>query len=774
METSNGGSWAPIFFISQSFPCIAPYVAFRIVQTPNRAVGASLRIVYNLCWLIPPMIRYEDLAETVVRHHPGQSLDLIQRAYVVSAKYHKGQVRLSGEPYLLHPLDVAYILAEMRLGTVAVTAGLLHDVLEDTLMLPAELKKQFGDEVFQIVDGVTKISQVHFTSRQEKQAENFRKMLLAMVGDIRVLFVKLADRLHNMRTLQYLPPERRERISIETLEIYGPLAHRLGMAKVRSELEDLSFSYLDPAAYQNTVSLIEARRAVSADFIEEAKQAISSELSESRIPARLESRIKRIYSVYNKMRRQKITIDEVYDFIAIRVITDSEKHCYQILGILHNLWKPVPGRIKDYIAIPRPNLYQSLHTSVIGKNGQPFEIQIRTEDMHRVAEEGIAAHWKYKEGKSGSLAEEEQFRWLRQLIDQQREITDPREFLTSLKVDLYPDEVYCFTPKGEVITLPRDATPVDFAYAIHTQVGHHCLGAKVNNRIVPLRYKLKNGEVVEILTSKDSGPSRDWLTFALTSRARNRIKRWLYQKEREDAAELGKKLLEKEARKFKVSWKKVLELENFMTVIQDQGCSTVDDLYPTVGFGKISPRQLLTALYPDQSPEQTEGKLKIPFFEKAVSKMLGRGDTPITVRGQGGLLVYRGKCCNPIRGDEIVGYITRGKGISVHTTTCPNAAAFMGSDRMTEVEWIDVPEDSYFTVRLQISAEDRQGLLADITSTISNLKTNIRESSSKTDAGIGSMEVVIEIQDTRQLQKVIQAIKSLKGIHEVERINRNP
>ncbi len=720
------------------------------------------------------MIRYEDLAETVLKHHPGQSLELVQRGYVVSAKYHKGQVRLSGEPYLSHPIEVAHILAEMRLGAVAVTAGLLHDVLEDTLMTAEELRKQFGDEVLQIVDGVTKISQVHFTSRHEKQAENFRKMLLAMVGDIRVLFVKLADRLHNMRTLQYLPPERRERISVETLEIYGPLAHRLGMAKIRGELEDLSFSFLDPVAYQNTVALIEARRAVSADFIEEAKHAISAELGESKIPARLESRIKRIYGVYNKMRRQKITIEEVYDFIAIRVITDSERHCYQILGILHNLWKPVPGRIKDYIAIPRPNLYQSLHTSVIGKNGQPFEIQIRTEDMHRVAEEGIAAHWKYKEGKSGSMAEEEQFRWLRQLIDQQREISDPREFLTSLKVDLYPDEVYCFTPKGEVITLPRDATPVDFAYAIHTQVGHHCLGAKVNNRIVPLRYKLKNGEVVEILTSKDSGPSRDWLTFATTARARNRIKRWLYQKEREDAAELGKKLLEKEGRKFKISWKKVLEMEELTRVIQDQGCSTIDDLYPTVGFGKVSPRQLFTALFPDRIPEPQEGKGKVSVIEKAVNKVLGRSETPIAVRGQGGLLVYRGKCCNPIRGDDIVGYITRGKGISVHSTNCPNAASFIGSDRMTEVEWINVPDNDFFTVGLRIAAEDRQGLLADITSAISNLKTNIRESSSKSEGGIGSVKVTVEIRDTRQLQKVIQGIKAIRGVQEVERVTRVP
>ena len=405
------------------------------------------------------MIRYEDVAEKVLRYHPEAPAELIQRGYVVSAKYHKGQVRMNGEPYLTHPLEVANILADIRLDAVTVTAGLLHDVLEDTLISADELRKQFGDEVYQIVDGVTKISQVRFTSRHQKQAENFRKMLLAMVSDIRVLFVKLADRLHNMRTLQYMPPEDRERISKETLEIYAPLAHRLGMAKIRGELEDLAFSFLDPVSHQHTVALIEARRAVSQDFIEETKHTIERELAEHNIPARLESRIKRIYGVYNKMKRQKISIDEVFDFIAIRVITDTVRNCYTILGILHNLWKPVPGRIKDYIAIPRPNLYQSLHTSVIGKNGQPFEIQIRTQEMHRIAEEGVAAHWKYKEGNLGVVEGEEQFRWLRQLIDSQNEISDPREFLSSLKVDLYPDEVYCFTPTGEVITLPARPHP---------------------------------------------------------------------------------------------------------------------------------------------------------------------------------------------------------------------------------------------------------------------------------------------------------------------------
>jgi guanosine-3',5'-bis(diphosphate) 3'-pyrophosphohydrolase len=731
--------------------------------------GKDTQIVRN------PMIRYEDLAEKVSRYHPDAPMEMIQRGYVVSAKYHKGQVRMNGEPYLTHPLEVANILAELKLDAVTVTAGLLHDVLEDTLISPEELKRQFGDEVYQLVDGVTKIAQVYLTSRQQKQAENFRKMLLAMVSDIRVLFVKLADRLHNMRTLQYLPPERRERISLETLEIYAPLAHRLGMAKIRGELEDLAFSFLDPVAYQNTVAQIEARRAVNQDFVQETERIIAKELAEHNIPARLESRTKRIYGVYTKMKRQKISIDEVFDFIAIRVITDSVKNCYTILGILHNLWKPVPGRIKDYIAIPRPNLYQSLHTSVIGRNGQPFEIQIRTQEMHRIAEEGIAAHWKYKEGKLGTVEGEEQFRWLRQLIEAQSDISDPREFLSNLKVDLYPDEVYCFTPKGEVMTLPRDATPIDFAYAIHTEVGHHCVAAKINTRIVPLRHKIKNGEIVEVVTAKDASPSRDWLSFVKTARARGKIKHWIHQKEKEDAAELGKKLMEKEARKFKTGWKKVLSMPALNEVISQYGLQKSEEIYPAVGFGKIAPRQILSPLFPDRAPV-SETKPKLSAVPAVVRKVLGQSDSAITVKGQDGLLVYRAKCCNPIRGDDIVGYITRGKGISVHTTSCPNLANFLGSERMTDVEWVDGAGNEVFGVRLAISVEDRQGILAEITSAISNLKTNIRESRSSSDSasGKGMVEITVDISDVKHLQKVIQGLKTIRGIQDVERVSWIP
>jgi guanosine-3',5'-bis(diphosphate) 3'-pyrophosphohydrolase len=721
------------------------------------------------------MIRYEDLVEKVKRWHPGAPIEMIQRGYVVSAKYHKGQLRMNGEPYLTHPIEVANILAELKLDAVTVTAGLLHDVLEDTLMSPEKLREQFGDEVYQLVDGVTKISQVQFSSQHQKQAENFRKMLLAMVSDIRVLFVKLADRLHNMRTLQYLSPESRRRISRETLDVYAPLAHRLGMARIRGELEDLAFSFLDPDAYQKTVALIETRRAVDQDFIREAESIIEKELAEHGIPAQLESRTKRIYGVYSKMKRQKISIDEVFDFIAIRVITDSVKNCYTILGTLHNLWKPVPGRIKDYIAIPRPNLYQSLHTSVIGRNGQPFEIQIRTHEMHRIAEEGIAAHWKYKEGRLGVVEGEEQFRWLRQLIESQSEVSDPREFLSNLKVDLYPEEVYCFTPRGEVITLPRGATAIDFAYAIHTEIGHHCTAARSNNRIVPLRHKVKNGEVIEIVTSKDASPSRDWLSYVTTARARSRIKQWINKREREDAADLGRKLMDKELRRFKTSWKKVLGMKALPDVLEQFGLTRADDVYPAVGFGKVSPRQILLHLFPEHEPQPGVPHEKV-HTPAIVRDDMAHAHSAITVQGQDGLLVYRSKCCNPIRGDDIVGYITRGKGISVHTTSCPNVVNFLGSDRLTEVEWVDEKGNELFSVSLAISIEDRQGILADIASAISNLDTNIRESRSRADdeSGRGMVEITVDITDLDHLQKVIRSLKSIRGIQDIERVNQIP
>lgn len=721
------------------------------------------------------MIRFEDLADKVQRQHPDADLELLKKAYVFSAREHKGQVRRSGEPYLSHPLEVANILAEMKLDVVCVAVGLLHDIVEDTLTSIEKIREIFGEDVANIVDGLTKISKIQFSSRQEKQAENFRKLLLAMVDDIRVILVKLADRLHNMRTLQFLPPDKRKMIAEETLEIYCPIAHRLGMAKVRSELEDLAFSYLDPVAYQNTVSQVEGRKSLSEKFTDEAIRMIQSQLKEQGIEAEIQHRIKRIYSIYNKMRRQKIDINQVYDFVAIRVITQSVKDCYTVLGVVNNLWNPVPGRIKDFIAIPRPNLYQSLHTTVIGPHGQPFEVQIRTREMHRIAEEGIAAHWRYKEGKLLEDKEDKRFAWLRHLLEWQREVRDPHQFLSNLKIDLYPDEVYTFTPMGKVITLPRGATPVDFAYAIHTEVGHQCVGAKVNGRIVSLRHKLKNGEIVEIVTSKEGHPSRDWLSFVQTSRARSRIRHWINVKQKERALELGKKLFNKEARKYKLNLKRILSEENLAKLFRENGYSKLDDIYSDIGYGKIPARQILIKLDPEHVT--AEAREEHPSaISSLVSKVFSRkSDSTIKVKGQDDLLVYRAKCCNPIRGEEIIGYITIGKGVAVHSAQCPNLENLLHNpERKIEVEWSDTADEAdRYPVKFSIHTEDRQGVLADITSAVAKINTNIVNVNARSADSRGVIDMTVEILDAGHLEKVLHQIKTVSGVHDVERVRSN-
>jgi len=720
------------------------------------------------------MIRYEDIAEKVERWHPEDSVGMIQRGYVVSAKYHKGQLRMNGEPYLTHPLEVANILAEMKHDAVTVTAGLLHDVLEDTLIHPDELRKQFGEDVFLLVDGVTKITKMGLLSRQQKEAETFKKMLSAMFQDIRVLFVKLADRLHNMRTLQHLTPDRRERISLETLELYAPMAHRLGMAKVRGELEDLSFSFLDPAAYQNTVSQIEARRKVNQDFIAEAETAIRDTLIRHNIPARLESRIKRIYSVYNKMKEQKISIDEVYDFIAIRVITDTSNNCYAALGILHNIWTPIQKRFKDFIAAPRSNLYQSLHTSVFGRNGQPFEIQIRTEAMHHVAEEGIAAHWKYKESKLGAVVDKEHFRWLHQLVETQQEVHNPQEFLSNVKTDLHvqQDEITCFTPMGAQITLPGDATPVDFAYAIHSEIGNHCVAARVNGRAVPLSCKLHNGETVEIETSESASPCREWLSFVKTARTRNKIRRIINQKERDSAAEIGRKLMEKEALRFSSSWETILRMPELAQSIVKCGLRNPDEIYPAVGAGTLTPRQILSMIFPDRELS-VDQPTKTSVFTSMLRGVFRKGPdkTAIPVRARDDSLVFRAKCCNPIRGDNIVGYITQGRGIYVHMANCPSLKNILGTERIAEVEWETGSDNELFTARLNIDSDDRQMVLAEIITLMSQANINIIESRFRSinESGKRNIDVIINIANVKQLQEIIQKVQYIKGVNMVER-----
>ena len=704
----------------------------------------------------------------VEKYHPNDDLEVIRRAYAFSAKEHRGQVRQSGEPYLNHPLAVAKILAEMKLDAACVSVGFLHDVVEDTLTPIEKIKEYFGNDIAQIVNGLTKISRFQFDSKEEQQAENFRKMFLAMVDDIRVVLVKLADRLHNMRTLQYLPAEKRLRIAQETMEIYAPIAHRLGMGKIRGELEDLAFSYLEPEAYQEIEKGIESKRKVKEEFLEEVKEIISQKLQEHEIPCTVESRIKRIYSVYQKIKRQKIPIEQVYDLMAVRIITGTVRDCYGTLGIIHNLWRPVPGRIKDFIAIPRPNMYQSLHTSVIGPQGQPFEVQIRTMEMHRLAEEGIAAHWKYKTGRGLDEKDDQRFLWLRHLVEWQQDMQDPSDFLSTLKIDLYPEEVYAFTPKGKVIILPRDATAVDFAYSIHTEVGHTCVGAKVNGRIVPLKSKLKNGDIVEIQTQVGHTPSRDWLSFVRTSRARNKIKHFINVSQRERSIEIGKKILEKEARKFKVNLKKLVEEGQLLKAAPEYGCTKLEDVYSALGFGKLSARVLLGKLVPQEELKEVPDE-RITKFTSAVKKVFGiSSDATIQVKGINDLMVYRAKCCNPIRGEEIVGYITRGKGVAVHAKRCANVGNLLyEADRKIDVQWTGAGEDSY-AVKLSISVDDRQGMLAEITSTISDIKTNIKNIEAQSfEDHQGMIHVTIEISDLKHLERAVNSIKKIKGVNEI-------
>src|SRR5436853_2947362 len=542
------------------------------------------------------LTKFRELMKRMQENRPHDDLTIVKKAYEFSQKYHAGQTRASGEPYLVHPLEVALVLAEMKMDPVAVAAGLLHDSVEDTSVTIVDIRKEFGEQVAHIVEGVTKISKIDFATREEQQAENLRKMMLAMVDDIRVVIIKLADRLHNMRTLEHLQPDRQHKIAEETLEIYAPIAHRLGMGKIRGELEDLGFRFLDPLGYEQVEKSVNARRKQGEAFLAKTQQIITDKLKEAGIQARVESRIKRVFSIHKKLQKQRISVDQVYDLCAMRVITRSLQDCYAVLGIIHNLWRPVPGRIKDFIAMPRPNFYQSLHTSVITEDGTPFEIQIRTEEMHKMAEEGIAAHWKYKDGPV-SAQDEQRLAWLRQVVEWQRDVSDPTEFLSTLKIDLYPEEVYTFTPKGKVVVLPRDSTPIDFAYSVHTEVGHSCVGAKVNGRMIPLRYRVHSGDIVEILTQAGHHPSRDWLGIVKSSRSRNKIKHWLNLHQRERAIEIGRKLIEKEARKYHIALKELKD-DELQRVASDYGLGRPDDLMDGIGYGKYSARQVLARLAP--------------------------------------------------------------------------------------------------------------------------------------------------------------------------------
>ena len=717
------------------------------------------------------MSSLEGLIQTIQTYKPDADIDLLRRAYDFSAVAHAGQTRRSGEQYITHPLEVAGLVADMHLDDVAVAASLLHDVVEDTLTTEEKVRELFGEDIAHVVAGVTKIGAMQFSSSEERQAENFRKMLLAMVDDVRVILVKLADRLHNMRTLDHLPEPRRLKIAQETADIYAPIAHRLGMSKVKHELEELAFRHLEPGEYESLRTVVDERRKATDRTVAQLKRTLSDKLRNARVPVlTIEGRIKQLFSIQEKIKRQRISLDQVYDLVAVRVITRSVHDCYAALGIIHQTWSPVPGRFKDFVAMPRPNGYQSLHTSVVSDRGFPFEVQIRTEQMHQIAEEGIAAHWKYKEGRVGAETDEQYFLWIRQLLEWQKDVPDPSEFIHSLKIDLYPEEVYTFTPKGEVKGLPRGATPIDFAYAIHTDIGNTCVGARVNGRMVPLRTRLESGDIVEVVTAAGHQPSRDWLNVVGTTRARNKIKQFIHAEEKVRAVDLGRKLLEKEARRFALKTKAVLDTGAIETVCSAFSAAKPDDLYAAVGYGKVSARQVLDRLVPENQLREPKQETAVA---SAVRRMLRPNKHVIKVRGFDDLMVFRAGCCNPIRGEKIVGYVTRGKGVSVHSASCANVLNLLyDPERRIDVVW-DKADGDAFTVCLTMQVEDRRGMLADVTSRIAETRIDIRkvEASSGEDRH-GHISVTMDIVDLKHLQKVIKVVRAVPGVLNVERVLR--
>ena len=715
------------------------------------------------------MLRFNDILERLTSYNPNADTDLLRKAYVFTAKVHLGQVRLSGEPYLNHPLEVAGILTQLKLDVASVATGLLHDTVEDTLTTLKEIQENFGEEIARLVDGLTKISQISLRSSEEHQAENFRKMILAMVKDIRVILIKLSDRLHNMRTLKYQTPEKQKEIAQETLDIYAPLAHRLGIDWIKSELQGLAFQYLHADIYEEIQRKIAKKERERARYIDEVKRTLMKKLYENRITGEVTGRLKQIYSIYLKMKDQNIDFDQVYDITAFRVVVNSMKECYDVLGIIHSLWKPIPGKFKDYIGLPKENMYQSLHTTVIGPYGERIEIQIRTHEMHKIAEEGIAAHWKYKEGKVFEEEDDKQFTWLRQLLEWQRDLKDDREFIESVKVDLFPNEVYIFTPKGAVRQFPIGATPIDFAYSIHSDVGNHCVGAKVNGKIVPLRYELRNGDTVEILTSPNQKPSKDWLKFVKTSRAKTKIRQWFTAEEREKSITLGKDILEKELRKYDLQQVKLIKSGELAKVANEFSFQGVDDLIAAVGYGKMTANQIIGKILPQEDLEQQREELREGRFKSLVQKITRSPKDALLIKGIDNVMVRYAGCCNPVPGDKVIGFITRGRGVTIHTADCQNA---MDDDphRKVEVEWDSTKEYSY-PVRIRIYSEDKKGLLADISQSLSSNKANIKNAKVDTTEekkAISTFEV--EIRDLNHLNKVIRSIEKIKGIQRVERM----
>ncbi|MGD8881359.1 MAG: bifunctional (p)ppGpp synthetase/guanosine-3',5'-bis(diphosphate) 3'-pyrophosphohydrolase [Desulfobacterales bacterium] len=712
------------------------------------------------------MIRINDIVDKVTHYAADADLDIIERAYIYSARVHEGQVRLSGEPYLSHPLEVAGILADMKLDPESVAAGILHDVIEDTPATPKEIKTLFGPEVMHIVSGVSKLSSLSFGTSRARQAESIRKMFLAMADDIRVILIKLADRVHNMRTLQFHMPDKRREIARETLDIYAPIAARLGIYWMKNELEESSFKYVLPDEYARIQNAVSKSKIEREKYIETVKGYIKKVMDEAKLTCEVLGRSKNFYSIYNKMISQNLPFEEIYDIIAFRIILATVPQCYEALGHIHSLWKPIDHKFKDYIGRPKTNMYQSLHTTVIGPVGERIEIQIRTWEMDKVATAGIAAHWGYKEGKRIDENVSRKFAWIQNLVENQENFMDPGEFMENVRIDLFPDEVYVFTPRGEVKTLPRGATPVDFAYLIHTEVGNQCTGAKVNGRMVPLPYKLKTGDIVEIVTSKNHHPSKDWLNFVKTVKARSKIRHWIKVQETQRSLTLGREMCEKAFRKERLNFNTLVKSGKMMQVVEQFGFKAVDDLIANVGYGKITPLQVLRKFAPRVDEEEVDESIFNKLIERVRKK---KPKTGVLVKGVDDILIKFGKCCQPVPGDPIIGYITRGYGVTVHRTNCVNALR-MNPERQIEVEWNQEVTETY-PVKIRIISQDRVGLLADVVGNISKFGANILNAKTETrENKMVDSFFTIGVEDTTHLAKIVSAVKKVKHVQEVKRV----
>ncbi len=716
---------------------------------------------------------FDSLEKQILSYSPSADLDLVRKAYLFAKEAHSGQHRVSGELFISHPLGVAMILADLELDIPTIAASLLHDVVEDTDYTIEDIERNFGSEIAILVDGVTKLGKLEFKTKEEQQAENLRKMFFAMAKDIRIILIKLADRLHNMRTLKSMPEEKQREKAMETIDIFAPLAHRLGISKIKWELEDLAFRYLEPEHYYDLVEKVAKKRQERENHINKMIGILKERLSAAGINAEIQGRPKHFYSIYKKMKDQNKTFEQIYDLTAVRVIVNTVKDCYGALGVVHTLWKPIPGRFKDYIAMPKPNMYQSLHTTVIDSSGDPLEIQIRTYEMHKTAEYGIAAHWRYKEGDKNSNEFEQKLSWLREILDWQRELRDAKDFMENLKIDLFTDEVYVFTPKGDVIDLPMGSCPIDFAYRIHTDVGNRCIGAKVNGKMVPLDYKLANGDIVEIVTSGHSnGPSRDWLNIVKSPQAKNKIRQWFKKERRDENIARGKEMLEKEAHRQGYDIYQLIKFDFMNNLLKRMSFANIDDMFAAIGYGAVTTKQILQKILDEYKKSVKLNKPEI-LIEKSNTKLKTKKkiDHGIKIDGIDNLLVKFSRCCNPVPGDKIIGYITRGRGVSIHRQDCKNVSrGVFDKERLVDVKWEGFDETSY-PVEIQASAYDRPGILSEVINLVGDMKTNIDAINARTTKdGVAIIDLILEINNKQHLENVMQKIKKINGIYNIRRV----